>query len=69
MLQVLQRVLEQLQQRRTSSWMMRNHSRIPRCSVGDVCVLKKGSRVGQLCECPQSSRCSMFFHKCLPTGF
>ncbi|KAI4896894.1 hypothetical protein NFI96_031589 [Prochilodus magdalenae] len=61
---VLQKVLEKLQNRRTVTW-ERKHSRLPGCNIGDFCTVKKGSRFGQLCDCPRGSKCNLFFLKCL----
>uniref|UniRef100_A0A3B1KKR4 Uncharacterized protein n=1 Tax=Astyanax mexicanus TaxID=7994 RepID=A0A3B1KKR4_ASTMX len=35
------------------------------CNIGDFCTVKKGSRFGQLCDCPRESKCNLFFLKCL----
>ncbi|XP_072534979.1 cocaine- and amphetamine-regulated transcript protein-like [Salminus brasiliensis] len=64
LLGVLQKVLEKLQNRRTVTW-ERKHSRLPGCNIGDFCTVKKGSRFGQLCDCPRGSKCNLFFLKCL----
>ncbi|XP_066538933.1 cocaine- and amphetamine-regulated transcript protein-like [Hoplias malabaricus] len=64
LLGVLQKVLEKLQNKRTVTW-ERKHSRLPGCSIGDFCTVKKGSRFGQLCDCPRGSNCNLFFLKCL----
>uniref|UniRef100_A0A8C9V2D7 Cocaine- and amphetamine-regulated transcript protein n=1 Tax=Scleropages formosus TaxID=113540 RepID=A0A8C9V2D7_SCLFO len=63
-LDVLHNVLEKLQNRRMGGW-ERKTSRLPVCYIGDFCSVKKGSRFGQLCDCPRGSKCNFFFLKCL----
>ncbi|XP_018620359.1 cocaine- and amphetamine-regulated transcript protein-like [Scleropages formosus] len=64
LLDVLHNVLEKLQNRRMGGW-ERKTSRLPVCYIGDFCSVKKGSRFGQLCDCPRGSKCNFFFLKCL----
>ncbi|XP_041843726.1 cocaine- and amphetamine-regulated transcript protein-like [Melanotaenia boesemani] len=64
LLMTLQNVLEKLQSRKFST-LDRRQSRLPPCSVGAWCSVKKGPRFGPLCDCQQGSRCNFFFRKCL----
>uniref|UniRef100_A0A3B3SMH6 Uncharacterized protein n=1 Tax=Paramormyrops kingsleyae TaxID=1676925 RepID=A0A3B3SMH6_9TELE len=64
LLGVLHNVLEKLQKKRMSNW-DRKPSRLPVCSVGGLCSVKRGPRFGQLCDCPRRSKCNHFFLKCL----
>ncbi|KAL4646739.1 cocaine- and amphetamine-regulated transcript protein-like [Arapaima gigas] len=64
LLHVLHSVLEKLQNTRMEVW-ERKTSRLPVCYIGDFCSMKRGSRFGQLCDCPQGSKCNFFFLKCL----
>ncbi|CAI9565058.1 unnamed protein product [Staurois parvus] len=33
--------------------------------MGDECAVKRGPRIGKLCDCPRRSVCNQFFLKCL----
>ncbi|XP_077177518.1 cocaine- and amphetamine-regulated transcript protein-like [Paroedura picta] len=60
----LQNVLEKLQHKTVSTW-EKKFNQVPRCSFGDPCAVKKGARIGKLCDCPRASACNTFLLKCL----
>uniref|UniRef100_A0A8C8RG77 Cocaine- and amphetamine-regulated transcript protein n=1 Tax=Pelusios castaneus TaxID=367368 RepID=A0A8C8RG77_9SAUR len=60
----LQDVLEKLQGKRLSSW-EKKHNQVPQCSFGEACAVKKGARIGRLCDCPRRTTCNAFLLKCL----
>uniref|UniRef100_A0A8C3IJN3 Cocaine- and amphetamine-regulated transcript protein n=1 Tax=Chrysemys picta bellii TaxID=8478 RepID=A0A8C3IJN3_CHRPI len=37
----------------------------PQCSIGQACAVKKGARIGRLCDCPRGATCNAFLLKCL----
>ncbi|KAM7138254.1 cocaine- and amphetamine-regulated transcript protein-like [Macrochelys suwanniensis] len=63
-LEELQEVLEKLQSQRISTWETK-HTQVRKCSVGQTCAVKKGARIGRLCDCPRGATCSSFLLKCL----
>uniref|UniRef100_A0A8D2L0U9 Cocaine- and amphetamine-regulated transcript protein n=1 Tax=Varanus komodoensis TaxID=61221 RepID=A0A8D2L0U9_VARKO len=60
----LQEVLEKLQHKKVSTW-EKKFNQVPKCSFGDACAVRKGARIGKLCDCPRGSACNAFFLKCL----
>ncbi|KAM9294261.1 cocaine- and amphetamine-regulated transcript protein-like [Gastrophryne carolinensis] len=60
----LQDVLEKLQSKRNNAWESK-FNQMPKCIMGDLCAVKRGSRIGKLCDCPSNSHCNFFFLKCL----
>ncbi|XP_069601707.1 cocaine- and amphetamine-regulated transcript protein-like [Ranitomeya imitator] len=60
----LQDVLYKLQSKRSSVWESK-YIQLPKCIMGDACAVKRGARIGKLCDCPQRSTCSYFFMRCL----
>ncbi|XP_041429735.1 cocaine- and amphetamine-regulated transcript protein-like [Xenopus laevis] len=64
MLVELQDVLEKLQSKRVLSWESKLNQ-VAKCTLGDVCAVKRGARVGKLCDCPRRSNCNYYFLKCL----
>uniref|UniRef100_A0A674JQK8 Uncharacterized protein n=1 Tax=Terrapene triunguis TaxID=2587831 RepID=A0A674JQK8_9SAUR len=63
-LEELQDVLEKLQSKRISTW-EKKYNQVPKCSIGQVCAVKKGARIGRLCDCPRGATCNTFLLKCL----
>lgn len=35
------------------------------CDLGEHCAVRKGSRIGKMCDCPQGAFCNFFLLKCL----
>eukprot|EP00062_Callorhinchus_milii_P002550 gi/632939189/ref/XP_007908110.1/ PREDICTED: cocaine- and amphetamine-regulated transcript protein-like [Callorhinchus milii] len=35
------------------------------CDIGEQCAVRKGARIGKLCDCPRSTGCNFFLLKCL----
>ncbi|XP_067395391.1 cocaine- and amphetamine-regulated transcript protein-like [Emydura macquarii macquarii] len=64
LLDELQDVLEKLQSKRISTW-EKKYNQVPKCSIGAVCAVKKGARIGRLCDCPRGASCNAFLLKCL----
>ncbi|KAE8588898.1 hypothetical protein XENTR_v10022803 [Xenopus tropicalis] len=64
MLTELQDVLEKLQSKRILSWESKLNQ-VPKCTLGDVCAVKRGARIGKLCDCPRRSNCNYYFLRCL----
>uniref|UniRef100_A0A8C5PWN0 Cocaine- and amphetamine-regulated transcript protein n=1 Tax=Leptobrachium leishanense TaxID=445787 RepID=A0A8C5PWN0_9ANUR len=60
----LQDVLQKLQSKRLSRWEIKLNQ-VPKCIMREPCALKRGARIGKLCECPPSTNCNFFFLKCL----
>ncbi|XP_054837955.1 cocaine- and amphetamine-regulated transcript protein-like [Eublepharis macularius] len=38
---------------------------VPSCDAGERCAVRKGSRIGRLCNCPRRTSCNMYILKCL----
>ncbi|XP_060709682.1 cocaine- and amphetamine-regulated transcript protein-like [Hemiscyllium ocellatum] len=64
LLGALQEVLEKLQTKRLPAW-EKKFGQVPLCDVGEQCAVRKGARIGKLCDCPRSSGCNFFLLKCL----
>ncbi|CAI5798375.1 cocaineamphetamineprotein-likeregulated and amphetamine-regulated transcript-like [Podarcis lilfordi] len=64
LLDELQEVLEKLQHKKVSTW-EKKFNQVPKCSFGDLCAVRKGARIGKLCNCPRGSACNAFLLKCL----
>uniref|UniRef100_A0A667Z380 Uncharacterized protein n=1 Tax=Myripristis murdjan TaxID=586833 RepID=A0A667Z380_9TELE len=60
----LHRVLEKLKNDRFPA-LGKKHSYLPMCDPGDLCALRKGSRIGKLCDCSLPRTCNSFLHRCL----
>lgn len=35
------------------------------CDLGEYCAIRKGSRIGKMCDCPRGAFCNFFLLKCL----
>lgn len=35
------------------------------CDAGEKCAVRKGARIGKLCDCPRGTSCNSFLLKCL----
>ncbi|XP_042277499.1 cocaine- and amphetamine-regulated transcript protein-like [Thunnus maccoyii] len=60
----LHQVLERLQNNQFSA-LRKKHGYLPMCDPGDQCALRKGSRIGKLCDCSLPRTCNSFLHRCL----
>ncbi|KAJ8247482.1 hypothetical protein GJAV_G00246930 [Gymnothorax javanicus] len=64
LLGALQEVLEKLQSKRISPW-EKKFGQVPMCDMGEQCAVRKGSRIGKMCDCPRGAFCNFFLLKCL----
>ncbi|CAN0325037.1 unnamed protein product [Lampetra fluviatilis] len=64
LLDALQSVLEKLQNKRMPSW-EKKYGQLPICDAGEWCAVRKGSRIGKLCDCTRGTSCNSFLLKCL----
>ncbi|XP_037646938.1 cocaine- and amphetamine-regulated transcript protein-like [Sebastes umbrosus] len=64
LLGALQDVLEKLQAKRLPSW-EKKFGQVPTCDVGEQCAVRKGARIGKMCDCPRGAFCNFFLLKCL----
>uniref|UniRef100_A0A3P9NBW6 Uncharacterized protein n=1 Tax=Poecilia reticulata TaxID=8081 RepID=A0A3P9NBW6_POERE len=60
----LHQVLERLQHNQFPA-LRKKHSYLPACDPGEQCALRKGSRIGKLCDCSLPRTCNSFLHRCL----
>uniref|UniRef100_A0A8D3BSJ3 Cocaine- and amphetamine-regulated transcript protein n=1 Tax=Scophthalmus maximus TaxID=52904 RepID=A0A8D3BSJ3_SCOMX len=60
----LYEVLERLQNDQFPA-LRKKHGYLPVCDPGDQCAVRKGSRVGKLCDCSLPRTCNSFLHRCL----
>ncbi|KAF7659661.1 hypothetical protein LDENG_00294200 [Lucifuga dentata] len=64
LLGALQEVLEKLQAKKNPSW-EKKFGQVPMCDVGEQCAVRKGARIGKLCDCPRGAFCNFYLLKCL----
>ncbi|KAM3624869.1 uncharacterized protein V6R79_003095 [Siganus canaliculatus] len=64
LLGALQDVLEKLQAKRLPMW-EKKFGQVPTCDVGEQCAIRKGARIGKMCDCPRGAFCNFFLLKCL----
>ncbi|XP_065145646.1 cocaine- and amphetamine-regulated transcript protein-like [Paramisgurnus dabryanus] len=64
LLGALHDVLTKLQTKRISLW-EKKFGRVPTCDVGEQCAIRKGARIGKMCDCPRGAFCNYFLLKCL----
>ncbi|XP_068601254.1 cocaine- and amphetamine-regulated transcript protein-like [Brachionichthys hirsutus] len=64
LLGALHEVLEKLQAKRLPSW-EKKFGQVPMCDVGEQCAVRKGARIGKMCDCPRGAFCNFFLLKCL----
>lgn len=38
---------------------------LSQCDVGEQCAVRKGARIGKMCDCPRGAFCNFFLLKCL----
>ncbi|KAJ7993293.1 hypothetical protein DPEC_G00270930 [Dallia pectoralis] len=60
----LQEVLEKLKSKQTPSY-EKKQGWVPMCDAGQQCAVRKGARIGKLCECPQGTSCNFTVLKCI----
>uniref|UniRef100_A0A3Q3EXT6 Uncharacterized protein n=1 Tax=Kryptolebias marmoratus TaxID=37003 RepID=A0A3Q3EXT6_KRYMA len=60
----LHQVLERLQNSQFPA-LRKKHGYLPVCDPGEQCALRKGSRIGKLCDCSLPRTCNSFLHRCL----
>uniref|UniRef100_A0A3Q3J5Z2 Uncharacterized protein n=2 Tax=Monopterus albus TaxID=43700 RepID=A0A3Q3J5Z2_MONAL len=59
LLGALQEVLEKLQAKRQPLW-EKKFGQVPTCDVGEQCAIRKGARIGKMCDCPRGAFCNFF---------
>ncbi|KAM4630171.1 cocaine- and amphetamine-regulated transcript protein-like [Polymixia lowei] len=64
LLGALQEVLEKLQANRMPLW-EKKFGQVPTCDIGEQCAIRKGARIGKMCDCPRGAFCNFFLLKCL----
>ncbi|XP_026869715.2 cocaine- and amphetamine-regulated transcript 2 [Electrophorus electricus] len=64
LLGALHEVLEKLQTKKNPPW-EKKFGQVPMCDVGEQCAIRKGSRIGKMCDCPRAAFCNFFLLKCL----
>ncbi|KAL7406315.1 hypothetical protein ABVT39_017665 [Epinephelus coioides] len=64
LLGALQEVLEKLQAKRLPLW-EKKFGQVPTCDIGEQCAMRKGARIGKMCDCPRGAFCNFFLLKCL----
>ncbi|XP_046890348.1 cocaine- and amphetamine-regulated transcript 2 [Hypomesus transpacificus] len=64
LLGALHDVLEKLQTKRISPW-EKKFGQVPTCDMGEHCAVRKGARIGKMCDCPRGAFCNFFLLKCL----
>ncbi|XP_008335282.1 cocaine- and amphetamine-regulated transcript protein-like [Cynoglossus semilaevis] len=64
LIEALQDVLEKLKSKQLPST-EKKQSWLPSCDAGQLCALRKGSRIGKLCGCPTGTVCNFTVLKCL----
>ncbi|XP_053174924.1 cocaine- and amphetamine-regulated transcript 2 [Scomber japonicus] len=60
----LHEVLEKLQTKRINPW-EKKYGQVPSCDLGEHCAVRKGSRIGKMCDCPRGAFCNFFLLKCI----
>ncbi|XP_029285586.1 cocaine- and amphetamine-regulated transcript protein-like [Cottoperca gobio] len=64
LIEALQEVLEKLKNQQLPS-SEKKLGWVPACGAGEQCAVRKGSRIGKLCECPGGTVCNFTVLKCL----
>uniref|UniRef100_A0A8C0GBQ3 Cocaine- and amphetamine-regulated transcript protein n=1 Tax=Chelonoidis abingdonii TaxID=106734 RepID=A0A8C0GBQ3_CHEAB len=63
-IEALQEVLEKLKTERLPS-IEKKLGSVPSCDAGELCAVRKGARIGRLCNCPRGTACNFYILKCL----
>ncbi|KAM5194212.1 cocaine- and amphetamine-regulated transcript protein [Mantella aurantiaca] len=64
LIDALQEVLEKLKSKRLPLF-EKKYGQVPMCDAGEQCAVRKGARIGKLCDCPRRTSCNTFLLKCL----
>ncbi|XP_020376871.1 cocaine- and amphetamine-regulated transcript protein [Stegostoma tigrinum] len=64
LIEALQEVLEKLKSKRMPTY-EKKFGMVPMCDAGEQCAVRKGARIGRLCDCPRGTFCNSFLLKCL----
>ncbi|XP_023669092.1 cocaine- and amphetamine-regulated transcript protein-like [Paramormyrops kingsleyae] len=64
LIEALQEVLEKLKNKRLPS-AEKKLGWVPSCDAGEQCAVRKGARIGRLCNCPRGTSCNFSILKCL----
>ncbi|XP_028925665.1 cocaine- and amphetamine-regulated transcript protein [Ornithorhynchus anatinus] len=64
LIEALQEVLKKLKSKRIPVY-EKKYSQVPMCDAGEQCAVRKGARIGKLCDCPRGTACNSFLLKCL----
>ncbi|XP_069820741.1 cocaine- and amphetamine-regulated transcript protein [Dendropsophus ebraccatus] len=64
LIDALQEVLEKLKSKRLPVF-EKKYGQVPMCDAGEQCAVRKGARIGRLCDCPRRTSCNSFLLKCL----
>ncbi|XP_048831755.1 cocaine- and amphetamine-regulated transcript protein [Brienomyrus brachyistius] len=64
LIEALQEVLEKLKNKRLPS-AEKKLGWVPSCDAGEQCAVRKGARIGKLCNCPRGTSCNFSILKCL----
>ncbi|KAL4634835.1 cocaine- and amphetamine-regulated transcript protein-like, partial [Arapaima gigas] len=64
LIEALQEVLEKLKNKRVPS-AEKKLGWVPSCDAGEQCAIRKGARIGKLCDCPRGTSCNYSILKCL----
>ncbi|XP_031216025.1 cocaine- and amphetamine-regulated transcript protein isoform X1 [Mastomys coucha] len=63
-IEALQEVLKKLKSKRIPIY-EKKYGQVPMCDAGEQCAVRKGARIGKLCDCPRGTSCNSFLLKCL----
>ncbi|XP_071982657.1 cocaine- and amphetamine-regulated transcript protein-like [Engystomops pustulosus] len=64
LIEALQEVLEKLKSKRILP-LDKKLGWVPSCDAGEQCAVRKGPRIGKLCNCPRGTSCNFYILKCL----
>ncbi|XP_075707194.1 cocaine- and amphetamine-regulated transcript protein-like [Rhinoderma darwinii] len=64
LIEALQEVLEKLKSKRILP-LDKKLGWVPSCDAGEQCAIRKGARIGKLCNCPRGTSCNFYILKCL----
>ncbi|XP_032874593.1 cocaine- and amphetamine-regulated transcript protein [Amblyraja radiata] len=64
LIEALQEVLEKLKSKRMPTY-EKKFGMVSMCDAGEQCAVRKGARIGKLCDCPRATFCNSFLLKCL----
>uniref|UniRef100_A0ABI7YUH2 Cocaine- and amphetamine-regulated transcript protein n=1 Tax=Felis catus TaxID=9685 RepID=A0ABI7YUH2_FELCA len=64
LIEALQEVLKKLKTKSIPIY-EKKYGQVPMCHAGERCAVRKGARIGKLCDCPRGTTCNSFLLKCL----